>query len=270
MIMVRAATLRHVTGGVAAVGSLGCATAWLTASLVRPGHDAWRSDLSALAALDAPRPWITITGELLLAGGWLALATGLIVTFSGRDTTVAAGLLSVAGLGTVIQALAREDCDTALPACLAQQNAGLVSWHHNLHGFSAALAILASVTAPIALIRPFRGHPRWRGLATYSAASAGGGFVLLIGYALAPDAWTGLAQRVFLAAPLMWTAVVGVRPAAFRRGPVSVHSPRSVPSASEGAGPARGCRHDHRADLTRTLPFVPAPNVEDSHDVRRR
>jgi len=135
----------------------------------------------------------------------------LAITLTGREVPVAAGMLVLAGLGIAVSAIAREDCDTGLAACTAQEQAGLVSWHHVLHGVASVVALLAIVAAPIVLTRPLRGDPRSRALATYSVVTTLAGLVLLVGYVAAPAGWTGLAQRVFVTVPVAWTAVLGAR-----------------------------------------------------------
>ncbi len=49
------------------------------------------------------------------------------------------------------QALAREDYDTGLAACIARQKAGVLSWHHNVHEYASVLAFMTSLAAPIIL-----------------------------------------------------------------------------------------------------------------------
>jgi hypothetical membrane protein len=204
-------TLRRVLGGAAAAGPLAFTTAWVVASASTPGYKASRDDLSALAVVGAPRPWITMTGEVLLAAGILALAIGLAITLAGRDITVGVGLLITTGLAIAVQAVAREDCDTGLAVCVAREQAGLVSWHHTLHGLASVLSFLTILAAPIILARPFRGNPHWRALATYSVVTTFVGLALLLADVAAPDAWTGLAQRIFVTVPVAWTVVIGTQ-----------------------------------------------------------
>jgi hypothetical protein len=165
-----------------------------------------------LAALDAAHPWITITGEVLLGLAVLALAGGLAITLTGRDVIVAVCLLLAGGLATLVQAVAQEDCGTQVAVCAARIHAGDVSWHHTLHEGASVLAFITILAAPLVLARPFRGHPRWRGLATYSVTTAVLGLALLIGYASTADGpWDGLIQRIFLTIPLAWITLTGIR-----------------------------------------------------------
>ncbi|MEV4513389.1 DUF998 domain-containing protein [Dactylosporangium sp. NPDC049525] len=203
--------LRRVLGAAAVAGPIAFTVAWVVASTSSPRHHPWRADISALAAADAPRPWIIVIGELLLAAGILALAAGLAIALAGRDLAVAVGMLTVAALAVAVQATAREDCDTGLADCAARQQAGLVSWHHSLHGQASALSFLTILAAPVILARPLRGNPRWHRLGTYSAVTAAVGLAILIAYVATPDGWTGLTQRLFVSIPATWTAVLGTQ-----------------------------------------------------------
>jgi hypothetical membrane protein len=204
-------TLRRILGGVAIAGPLAFTAAWVFSTIATPGYDMRRDDISALAVVGAPHPWITITGKLLLAASILALAVGLAITLAGRDRTFGVGLLITAGLAIAVAAIAREDCNTGLAACITRQRAGLVSWHHILHGLASVLLFLTILAAPIILARPLRADPHWRALATYSVVTTLTGLALLVAYVAAPHAWTGLAQRVFVTVPVAWTAVLGIQ-----------------------------------------------------------
>jgi hypothetical protein len=199
-------------GTLAVAGPMAFTGAWVIASATQDGYNPWREDESALAALSAAHAWITITGDLLLGAGTLALAAGLARALTGRDVTVAAGLLLTAGFAILVQAVAREDCSTQLAACAASERAGDVSWHHQLHGAASVVAFFTILGAPLVLARPFRDHPDWRNLATYSITTAVLGVLLLFGYvSTAETSWNGLTQRIFLSVPLAWIIVVGVR-----------------------------------------------------------
>jgi hypothetical membrane protein len=201
-------TVQRVLGGAAVAGPLVCAAAWAFASLSTPGHHPMRADLSALAGAGAPRPWITMTGELLLAAGILALAAQLAATLTGREATAGIVLLATTGVAVAVQALAREDCDTGLAVCVAREQAGTVSWHHQLHGLVAVLSFMTFLAAPAILAVPLRAAHR-HALATYSTLTTIAGLVLLVGYVAAPAGWTGLAERVFVTVPVAWTVVIG-------------------------------------------------------------
>jgi hypothetical membrane protein len=202
-------TVQRVLGGVAVAGPLACAAAWAFASLSAPGYHPMRADLSALAAAGAPRPWITMTGELLLAAGILALAARLVGTLTGREAAAGIALLATTGVAVAVQALAREDCDTGLAVCMAREQAGTVSWHHQLHNLAAVLSFMTFLAAPAILAVPLRAAAHRHALATYSTLTTVAGVILLVGYVAAPAGWNGLAQRVFVAVPVAWTVVLG-------------------------------------------------------------
>jgi hypothetical protein len=89
-----------------------------------------------------------ISGDLALAVGIAALALVVGRTLRSPDTTVAVGLLAAAAVGIVVQALAREDCNTALTDCTARAHAGQLTWHHDPHSPASALAFLVILGAP--------------------------------------------------------------------------------------------------------------------------
>ena len=82
-----------------------------------------------------------ISGDLILAAGIAALALAVAKILHGIDMTIAVSLLFTAAAGIAVQALAREDCDTALAACIAREHAGQVTWHHHVHSPAAVLSL---------------------------------------------------------------------------------------------------------------------------------
>jgi hypothetical membrane protein len=221
-------TLRRILGGAATAGPLAFTAAWVASTIATPRYDMRRDDISALAVVGAPHPWITITGKLLLAASILALAVGLAISLGGRDRAVGVGMLITAGLAIAVAAMAREDCNTGLAACTARQQAGLASWHHTLHGLASVLFFLTILAAPIILARPLRADPHWRALGTYSVVTTVTGLALLLAYVATPHAWTGLAQRIFVTVPVAWTAILGTRLA----GPYPTTSANASASSS--------------------------------------
>jgi hypothetical membrane protein len=205
-------TARRRLGALAAVSPIGFTAAWAIASAAQTGYRPLREDLSALGAVGADHPWITIAGDLLLGLGIVALARGLTTAPHGRDARAGVCLLLAGGLGTIVQAVAREDCATQQPACAAHVSAGDISWHHAVHGIASAVAFCAILGAALVLARPFREHQHWHDLAGYSLLTAALGLLLLIGYiGTADTAWGGLGQRIFLTVPLLWITFVGLR-----------------------------------------------------------
>ncbi len=104
------------------------------------------------------------------------------------------------------------DCSGELAACDARVKAGDVSWHHQAHVVISAVVFLSLVLAQLVLAHAFHKDERWRRLRTYSAISAVATLVLLVIYAMdvVQDSG-GLMQRIFLAVPLVWIAVLGLR-----------------------------------------------------------
>jgi hypothetical membrane protein len=205
--------LRRVAGALAVAGPVVFSAAWLVAWAAQETYSPRREDISALAALDAQQPWIMIAGFLALAVSLVALGMGLLRAFAGRRVArVGAVLVLLAGLGILVAGIARNDCSSELAACKARIDAGDVSWHHGVHDAVSGLVFLALVVAQLVLARSFRRDPAWRDLRAYSVVSGLLTLALLVLFGTgAIDGWNGLVQRVFLAVPLLWVAVLGKR-----------------------------------------------------------
>ena len=204
---------RHLAGACAVAGPLVFSAAWLAAWTAQETYSPRREDISALAALDAQQPWIMISGSLALALGLTALGAGLLRTVAGGRAARAGALLVVlAGLGILVAGIARNDCSSELEACKARIDGGAVSWHHDLHDAVSGLVFLTLVVAQLVLARAFRRDPYWRRLRAYSIFSGSLTLALLVLFIAGPiDGWNGLIQRVFLAVPLVWITVLGIR-----------------------------------------------------------
>lgn len=199
---------RRLLGWLAAAGPLVFTAAWVIAAAMQSGYDPLRDDESALAALGADHPWVTMTGDLLLGAAIVVLAAGLASALPGRDVDVGCWLLLAAGLATAVQALARADCPTQLGSCAARDP----SWHQAVHDTAAGVAFFTLLAASLVLARPFRSNRHWQSLATYSVITAATGLLLLVAYAgTADSSWGGLTERAFLAVPLTWITIVGIR-----------------------------------------------------------
>jgi hypothetical membrane protein len=205
--------LRRVAGATAVAGPVVFSAAWLVAWAAQDTYSPRREDISALAALDAQQPWVMIIGFLALAVGLGALGMGLLrAVEGGRMARIGALLVLFAGLGILVAGIARNDCSSELAACKARIDAGDVSWHHGLHDAVSGLVFLALVVAQLVLARAFRRDPRWRDLRAYSIVSGILTLALLVLFGTsAIDGWNGLVQRVFLAVPLVWIMVLGIR-----------------------------------------------------------
>ncbi len=205
--------LRRVLGGCAVAGPVLFTGAWLVAWSVQDVYSPLREDISALAAIDAQHAWIMIAGIVALGLGLLALGLGLLgVIHDGRSATVGPILLVLAGLSFAVAGFARNDCSSELRACKDRVNSGNVSWHHMVHDVLGVAVFLFLVIAPLVLARAFRTDSRWSNLRRYSLATGGLTLALLLLFAAEPfDGWNGLVQRVLVAVPLVWVAVLGVR-----------------------------------------------------------
>jgi hypothetical membrane protein len=208
-----AAGFRRVAGACAVAGPVVFSALWFVAWAAQETYSPLREDISALAALDAQQPWIMVAGFLALALSLTALGAGLLRAVAGGPAArVGALLILLAGLGILVAGIARNDCSSELEACKARIEAGDVSWHHDLHDAVSGLVFLALVVAQFVLARAFRRDPSWRDLRAYSIVSGGLTLALLVLFVAAPiDGGNGLLQRVFLAVPLVWIAVLGIR-----------------------------------------------------------
>jgi hypothetical membrane protein len=204
---------RRVAGTCAVAGPVVFSAAWLVAWAAQDTYSPRREDISALAALDAQQPWIMEIGFLALAVGLVALGMGLMrAVAGGRLARVGALLVLLAGLGILVAGIARNDCSSELLACKARIDAGNVSWHHGLHDAVSGVVFLALVVAQVVLARAFRCDSSWRDLRAYSIVSGLLTLALLVLFGSdAIDGWNGLIQRVFLAVPLVWIMVLGIR-----------------------------------------------------------
>ena len=89
---------------------------------------------------------------------------------------------------------------------------GNVSWHHSVHDVLGVAVFLVLVFAPLVLARAFRTDSRWSMLRRYSLLTGALTLALLVVFGAEPfDGWNGLVQRVLVAVPLVWIAVLGTR-----------------------------------------------------------
>lgn len=207
------ARVRRVLGTVALAGPVLFAVAWLVAGPLQDAYSPRREDVSALAAMDAQVPGVMIAGFLAFGIGVLALGVGLRRTVDGgRWARTASILLVVAGLGILVAGLSRNDCSTELPECRMLIEAGQVSWHHHLHDGISALVFLVFVAAQLVAARAFTRDKAWSDLRLYSIVSGIATFALLVLFASAAvENSNGLVERVFLAAPMVWVGMLGLR-----------------------------------------------------------
>ena len=214
--------LRRVLGWCAVAGPVVFTVAWVVASGVQEEYSARREDISALAAIDAQHASIMIAGIVALGLGLLALGLGLVnAIHDGVSATVGSVLLVLAGLSFVVAGVARNDCSSELQACKERVESGDVSWHHNVHDLVGGSVFLLLVIAPLVLARAFRAV----NLRRYSLLTGALTFALiLVALSEALEGWNGLIQRVVLALPLLWIAVLGTRLARPTGSPTSAPS----------------------------------------------
>jgi hypothetical membrane protein len=201
-----AAWLSRGLGIVAVVGPVVCVAGWVIASATQHDFHPVRDELSFLAANGADHPWITAVGETLLGLSILALAVGVGRSLAGPDAWIGCTLLVIAGTTSIVQALARENC----PPNLCGVQAGGASWHDTTHQITSSIALLALLSAPLALTRPFREQLGWRRITTYSTATFVVGLAMLIAFVSASDTgWGGAGEWAFITPLVAWIAVVG-------------------------------------------------------------
>lgn len=194
-----------------------------------------------------------ISGDLALATGITALALAISKIPRGLDMTIAVSLLLTAAAGITVQALAREDCNTALAECIAREHTGQVTWHHHLHSPASALSFLAILAAPLVLARPLHGQLNRCGLAIYSIATAAAGTLALFATMAVSQAYSGLAQRIFVSIPTAWILVLAVQLTG-RPLPTNTRPPADTPLRKANRSPVEPSltadskrAHEHRA-----------------------
>jgi O-antigen ligase len=108
----------------------------------------------------------------------------------------------------------------------ARADAGDVSWHHQVHELVSAVVFLALVAAQLVLARAFGRDSRWHDLRPYSIVSGLLTLVLLVLFGTgAIEGWNGLVQRIFIAVPWIWIAVLGLRLRRIAGSPASMPTP---------------------------------------------
>ena len=139
---------RWVLGTCAFAGPVIFTAAWLVAWPLQDHYSPRREDISALAALDGRYPWIMMLGFMALAVGTIALGLGLMGAVPGRSGKAGSILVLLAGVGLGVAGLARNDCSSELAACKASEEAGNLSWHHQVHDLVSLVIFLALDRGP--------------------------------------------------------------------------------------------------------------------------
>ena len=198
-------------GLAAAAGPAAFLIGWAIGAATQHGFRILRDGESALAAVGADHPWITMTGDTLLGIGMIALAVALVALLNGTGRAVGCLLLAIAGFCTIIQALVREDCVADLGLCAAAGRSDATTWRQPVHDSTNAIAFVATLAAAFVLAGPLRRHG-WQTLARLATASGAVGLVLLVVYIpLSDSAVGGLAEFLFFLVALAWMAVLGLR-----------------------------------------------------------
>ena len=141
-------------------------SATLIAAAATPGYHPAKENISALASLQAPHPWIMLIGFAGLSASAAAAGFALRGRLAGRSGTVAWACLLVVAAGIACAGAAREDCSTALEACKALETSGAVSGHHVLHELVSGVSFLLLVVVAFLLARALRATPGAARLAT--------------------------------------------------------------------------------------------------------
>lgn len=175
---------------------------------LQDGYDRWTQELSDLGALTADSAWVWnasswASGIALLCcavGLWRAIGDRL----SGRATAL---LVAVVGAGTVLDGFLREDCPASTdPACMAREEAGLLSWHHQAHVVESTIVVLAMIAAPLAIANaPSLAERRARRLSAIAAVTIIVCFTAYLG--VQGEGGAGGLQRAGVAAYLIWLTV---------------------------------------------------------------
>lgn len=203
----------YVYGVAGAAGPVVMAAAAIVAARVQTTYSSRSEDLSGLWAGDAQHGWVRATATLFLGLCTMALAVGLRGSLT-RGDAADPGIALLMAAGTAMAAVAAfpNDCSTELPSCAARVRDGEVSWQHSAHDVASLVAFGLLLAVPIVLAVAFRQDPRWQHLAGFSRLSGGLSGLLLLTYlagTVVLDDGQGLLQRLFLAVPLTWIAVVG-------------------------------------------------------------
>jgi hypothetical membrane protein len=180
---------------------------WFLGGLAQPGaYSVILDDISDLGALTADKPWlynqlgVNLTGLLVLAlsvGLWKTVGTG----FSARLGVIALG---VAGLGTFLDGLLREDCRKIDAACTNR----FASWHGPGHAIETVFTVLGTFVAVFALARAFKVSDRWNDLWLPTLVA---GIATLAAIVVLSIPGAGLGVRVGTAIWFLWVALVSYR-----------------------------------------------------------
>ncbi|SCF10957.1 DUF998 domain-containing protein [Micromonospora mirobrigensis] len=188
---------------------------WLLGPLLNPALGLTTGYASELAARDQPHHLVFGLGDVLT--GLLAAAAGVLLAVR-RAPRVAWWGLAVFGVATVVDGgFTSMDCSPTRDArCAELEQAGGLSWRHELHSVSSALAVAGGVVSLIALVAVLRA-PAWRRVGGVLALVLLAGTVTTLLEVAGPDGALGAWQRVQLVGLSGWLALaaaVAARPEA--------------------------------------------------------
>ncbi|MGC1214671.1 MAG: DUF998 domain-containing protein [Micromonospora sp.] len=203
---------------------------WLLGPVLNPTFGLLNGYASELAARDQPYHLVFGLGDL--ATGVIASAAGVALAWRAQGWLRRAwwGLMAF-GVATALDGtVASMDCaPTVDTRCARLEELGALSWRHDWHSFSSALAIAAGVVSLLALLVARRGGPgfRWGLLVAVVLLVGTVGSTVEVAH---PDAALGAWQRVQLLGLSGWLllAAVAAHPAG-ERAPVG--PARSRPGA---------------------------------------
>jgi hypothetical protein len=182
--------------------------AWMLAGAVQHEYDAWREDISGLAALTADHAWIMIAGFIAAGALSAVFAVGLLEAVRSK---LGAALTAFAGAGLVGLGLLRNDCSSMTAACEARVAAGDVSWHHTAHDALSAPVFAAATLTPLVIGLRFAADARTRRLALLSVATTPLLVVLFVLGGIEPvPAWNGTFQRAAATVAFAWMGIVAI------------------------------------------------------------
>lgn len=236
------------------LGLTGFAAAILGAGMGTHGYSHRSEAISALGALDAGAPNVMKVGFLFLSVGLLSAGIVLARALHGKAGMAGAVLVLVAGVATIGEAFAREDCSNLKAACAARESANTVSGHHVAHELIGLVMFVALVVALFLLAAGLRRTAGQRTLAvpTRIAAVTAMGLMVWLGSEHYGDNG-GLVQRVFVAVACGWPVVLAVR----------------LDRAARSAVPGHGLGHGGRETVGRaTMLFDPAMPREAARELR--
>ncbi|MEV0153196.1 DUF998 domain-containing protein [Micromonospora sp. NPDC050686] len=190
-------------------------SSWLLGPLLNPALGLTHGYASELAARDQPYHLVFGLGDALT--GLLAAATGVALALRARGVTRTAWLgLAVFGVATALDGgLTSMDCAPTTDArCARLERLGSLSWRHEAHTISSALAVAGGLVSLVAILAVLRA-PAWRRWGIAVAVVLLVGTVTTLLESAYPDGGLGGWQRVQLVGLAGWlllAAAVAARP----------------------------------------------------------